>query len=115
MTLVDEFQNFLFNSPKNVSTVVENHFGTSKHQFILKILNKLSTYNVLMSRQVRLETKSFMIEISGTITKTIALQSSPSKQSNAYGAISKVRLFPAPAGADTNTSLQDTYSRIVFP
>ena len=70
-----------------MSIVVENHLGTSKHQFILKNLNMLSpTYDALMPRQVRLETKSFMSEISGTITKTIALQSSPSKQSNVYRA-----------------------------
>ena len=68
------------------------------------------TYDAVMPRQVRLETKSFMSEIRGTIAKTIALQSSPSKQSNAYGASSKDRLFPAPAGADTNTSLQDIHS-----
>ena len=76
---------FLFHSTKNVSIVVDNRLGTSKHQFILKILNVLShTYDALMPRQLRLETKSFVIEISGT-TNTIALQSSPSKRPKAYG------------------------------
>ena len=76
----------MFHSTKNVSIVVENRLGTSKHQFILKILNVLSpTYDALMPRQLRLETKSFVIEISGTITNTIALQSSPSKRPKAYG------------------------------
>ena len=56
-----------------MSIVVENRLGTSKHQFILKILNVLSpTCDALMPRQLRLETKSFLIEISGTITNTIA-------------------------------------------
>ena len=31
----------LFHSTKNVSIVVENRLGTSKYQFILKILNRL--------------------------------------------------------------------------
>ena len=93
-----------------MSIVVENCLGTSKHQLILKILNMLfPTYDALMPQQLRLETKSFMSEISGTITKTIALQSSPSKRSKAYGASLKVRFFRTPGGADTNTSLQDRY------
>ena len=101
----------LFHSTKNVSILVENRLGTSKHQFILKILNVLSpTYDALMPRQLQLETKSFVIEISGTITNTIALQSSPSKRPKVYGTNSKVRLFPALVGADTNRSMQDRYS-----
>ena len=66
-------------------------------------------YDALILRQLRLETKYFTSEISGKITNTIASQSSPSKQSKAYGATSKARLFPAPVGADTNISLQDIF------
>ena len=90
-----------------MSIVVENRLGTSKHQFILMLS---PTYDALMPRQLRLETKYFMSEISGKITKTIALQSSLSKRSKAYGASSKARLFQAPVGADANISLQDRYS-----
>ena len=57
----------------------------------------------------RLENKSFVSEISGRITKTIA-----SKRPKAYGSSSKVRLFPAPVGEDTNRSMQDRYSSIIF-
>ena len=98
-----------------MSIVVENRLGTSKHQFILKILNMLSpTYDALMPRQLRLETKSFVIEISGTITNTIALQPSPSKRPKAYGTSSKVRLLPAPVGADTNIlELFSSDSRVI--
>ena len=81
-----------------MSIVVESCLGTSKHQFILMLS---PTYDALMPRQLRLETKYFMSEISGKITKTIASQSSPSKRSKAYGASSKARPFPAPVGADT--------------
>ena len=62
----------------------------------------------------RLETKSFVSEISGRITKTIALPPAPSKRPKAYGTSSKVRLFPAPVGEDTNRSMQDRYSSIIF-
>ena len=101
------FKIFLFHSTKNVSIVVENCLGTSKHNFIPMLS---PTYDALMPRQFRLETKSFMSEISGKNTKMIAWQSSPSKRSKAYGAISKARLFSAPVGGDTNISLQDRYS-----
>ena len=74
-----------------MSIVVENRLGTSKNQFILMLSPK---YDALMPRQLRLETKYFMSEISDKITKTIASQSSPSKRSKAYGASSKARLFP---------------------
>ena len=67
-------------------------------------------YDTVMPRQLRLETRFFMSKISGTITKTIVLQSSPSKRSKLYGASSKVRLFPDPVGAGTNKSLQDRYA-----
>ena len=62
----------------------------------------------------RLETKSFVSEISGRITKTIALPPAPSKRPKAYGTSSKVRLFPAPVGEDTNRFMQDRYSSIIF-
>ena len=54
-----------------MSIVVENRLGTSKHQFILMLS---PTYDALMPRQLKLETKYFMSEISGKITKTIASQ-----------------------------------------
>ena len=100
--------------------VVENRLGTSRHQFIQNVILVLRfkmsfnscfeqlfpTYDALIPRQLRLKTRSSKVamgEISGTIMKTIALQSSPSKRSKAYGASSKVRLFPAQVGADRNT------------
>jgi len=39
---------------------------------------------------------------------------SPFKQSNAYRASLKVKLFPAPVGAETNTSLPDRHAYTVF-
>ena len=90
-----------------MSIVVENRLETCKHQFVLMLS---PTYDALMPRQLRLETKYFMSEISGKNMKTLASQFSPSKRSKAYGASSKARLFPAPVGADTNISLQDRYS-----
>ena len=72
------------------------------------------TYDALMLREFRFETWSFMREINGTITNTMALQASPNKWSKVYGASSKVRLLPAPVGADTKTSFPDRYASIVF-
>ena len=47
------------------------------------------TYDALMPRQLRLETKPFVIEISGTIKKTIVLQPSPSKRSKRTGLVQR--------------------------
>ena len=66
-----------------------------------------------MPREFRFETWSFIREINGTITNTMVVQASPNKWSKVYGASSKVRLLPAPVGADTKNSFPDRYASIV--